>query len=152
MAKGLWKVIALSLAGVLAIFVLVIAATAAAVLASREGVVEEDLALLSVIATMAVLMMALALWVGVAWMRRIDEAAREAHKAAWFWGGSGGIAVGGVFVILASSPPAERLSLPSWFAGRADPAAYAATGAAAVLGLMLVGYCLVWGWWWLRRR
>lgn len=151
MAKGLWKVIALSALGVLAIFVLVIAGTAAAVLASKSGAVEQDIALLSVIAVMAVLMMALALWVGVAWMRRIDEAAREAHKAAWFWGGSGGMAVGGVFVILASAPPAERLAPPAGFAGRADPAAWAAGGAMGMLALMLIGYAVVWGWWWLKR-
>ena len=152
MAKGLWKIIALSLAGVLAIFVLVVIATAGAVFASQRGVVEQDVALLLIIGAMAVLMMSLSLWLGAAWMQRIDEAAREAHKAAWFWGGSGGMAVGGIFVILASSPPAERLILPSWFAGRTDPAAYAATGAVAILALMLIGYGLVWGWWWLRRQ
>ena len=151
MAKGLWKIIALSLAGVLAIFVLMVIATAGAVFASQRGMVERDAALLTIIGTMAVLIMSLSLWLGVAWMQRIDEAAREAHKAAWFWGGSGGMAVGGIFLILASSPSAERLTLPSWFAGRTDPAAYAATGAVAILALMLIGYGLVWGWWWLKR-
>lgn len=151
MAKGLWKIIALSLAGVLAIFVLMVIATAGAVFASQRGMVERDAALLTIIGTMAVLIMSLSLWLGAAWMQRIDEAAREAHKAAWFWGGSGGMAVGGIFLILASSPSAERLALPSWFAGRTDPAAYAATGAVAILALMLIGYGLVWGWWWLKR-
>ncbi len=152
MAQGLWKIVALSLAGVLAIFVLMIAATAGAVLASQRGMVEQDIAMLSIIAVMAVLMMALALWVGVAWMRRIDEAAREAHKAAWFYGGSAGMAVGGVFVVLAGAPSAARLIPATLFPGRDDPAAYAAGGAMAMMILMLIGYSVVWGWWWLRRR
>ena len=37
--------------------------------------------------------------------RDASEAAQEAHKWAWFWGGSSGMAVGGVFVILASNTP-----------------------------------------------
>lgn len=152
MAKGLWKIIALSLAGVLAIGVLVVAASVGAVFASQRGLVEQDAAILAIIGLLAVLIMALAMWLGVAWMQRIDEAAREAHKAAWFYGGSGGMAVAGVFVILAGSPPAERLALPSLYAGRTDPAAYAATGAMAILLFMLIGYGLVWGWWWLKRR
>lgn len=152
MAKGLWKIIALSLAGVLAIMVLVIVGAVATVFASDRGLIEEDTALLAIIGVMAVLMMALALWLGFAWMVRIDEAAREAHKAAWFYGGSIGLAVGGVFTILATAPPAERLAIPSPFDGRTDPAAYAATGALGMMALMLVGYAVVWGWWWLARR
>ena len=88
----------------------------------------------------------------VAWMRSIDEAAREAHKSAWFWGGCGGMAVGGVFFILASIPPAAALEIPSWFSGRTDPAAYAATGGGALALLMVVGYTLAWAWWWWKRR
>lgn len=152
MAKGLWKIIALSLAGVLAILVLVVVGGVIAVLASDKGLIAEDAALLIICAVMAVLMMALSLWLGVAWMARIDEAAREAHKASWFYGGSAGLAVGGVFIILASTPPAARLTLPAWFDGRTDPAAYAATGAVGLMILMLIGYGLVWGWWWLQRR
>jgi hypothetical protein len=152
MVKGLWKIIALSLAGVLAIVVLVVVGGVIAVLASDKGLIAEDAALLIISAVMAVLMMALSLWLGVAWMARIDEAAREAHKASWFYGGSGGLAVGGVFIILASTPPAARLTLPAWFDGRTDPAAYAATGAVGLMTLMLIGYGVVWGWWWLARR
>ena len=39
-----------------------------------------------------------------------DEAAREAHKAAWYWGGSGGMAVGGVLICLATLPQAGVIS------------------------------------------
>ena len=152
MAKGLWKLIALSLAGVLAVMVIVVISAVVFVFASNRGLVEEDTALLAVIGVMAVLMMALALWLGFAWMVRIDEAAREAHKAAWYYGGSVGLAVGGVFIVLATAPPAERFVIASPFDGRTDPAAYAAAGALGMMALMLIGYAVVWGWWWLARR
>ena len=100
----------------------------------------------------AAVTMLISLWVGFKWMSSIDEAAREAHKWAWFWGGSGGMAVGGVLVIMASLPQAAAIHIPAWYSERSDPAAYAATGAFAMLTLMLIGYTIAWAWWWLGRR
>lgn len=105
-----------------------------------------------IIAFSAVILMVGAIAVSVIWMRSIDEAAREAHKAAWFWGGSTGMALGGAVIVLSLLPGAETLDLPAFWAGRTDPAAYAAAGASAMLLLMLVGYTIVWAWWWLARR
>lgn len=105
-----------------------------------------------IIGAIAALLMIGALAVGVVWMRSIDEAAQEAHKAAWYWGGTGGMAVGGVLLILAAQPAAARWSLPSILSDRADPAAYAATGAFGLMFLMIIGYAIVWAWWWLARR
>jgi len=105
-----------------------------------------------IIGAIAVVLMIGSLAVGVVWMRSIDEAAREAHKAAWYWGGSGGMAVGGVFAILATLPAAAQWDLPNLFSGRTDPAAYAATGAFGLMFLMIIGYAIVWAWWWLARR
>ncbi len=89
---------------------------------------------------------------GVVWMRSIDEAAREAHKAAWYWGGSGGMALGGVGIILSTLPGAETWRIPALLDGRTDPAAYAAVGALGITLLMMIGYTIVWAWWWLARR
>jgi len=100
----------------------------------------------------ASLLMVGSLAVSFVWMRAIDEAAREAHKAAWFWGGCSGMALGGVLMILSSLPLAERWSFPSILDGRTDPAAYAATGAFGMLLLMIIGYTIVWAGWWLARR
>ncbi|HEY1073896.1 hypothetical protein [Brevundimonas sp.] len=100
----------------------------------------------------AAVTMLISLWVGLKWMSSIDEAAQEAHKWSWFWGGSGGMAVGGVLVIMASLPQAAALNIPAWYSDRTDPAAYAATGAFAMLTLMLIGYGVAWAWWWLGRR
>ncbi|PZU76890.1 MAG: hypothetical protein DI531_01020 [Brevundimonas sp.] len=58
-----------------------------------------------VIAVFAAVLMAGALWIGAEWMRVIDEAAREAHKAAWYWGGTAGMCVSGVGLVLASGGP-----------------------------------------------
>lgn len=114
---------------------------------------ELDTAVFWILATMvAAVIMVGAIWGGALWMKAIDEAAREAHKAAWYWGGSSGMAVGGVLMILSSLPGAETLAIPTWLAGRTDPASYAATGALIMMGLMLVGYGIVWAWWWLGRR
>jgi hypothetical protein len=109
-------------------------------------------AALWVIGAIAMALMIGSLAVGVVWMRSIDEAAREAHKAAWYWGGSGGMAVGGVFAILATLPAAENWRIPSVFSGRTDAAAYVATGAFGLMTLMIIGYTIVWVWWWLARR
>ncbi|CAN5284340.1 hypothetical protein BH10PSE2_BH10PSE2_21100 [soil metagenome] len=99
----------------------------------------------------AAMVMVGAIVVSAKWMRLIDEAAREAHKAAWFWGGSAGMAVGGVGVILTALPQSAFLAIPALM-GRTDPVIYLAAGASAMLLLMLVGYGIVWAWWWLVRR
>ena len=93
-----------------------------------------------------------ALWVSIYWMRTIDEAACEVHKAAWFWGGSGALLLGLPLLLIATLPQTAAWSLPDWFYGRSDPIAHAALGAGGLLVLMLAGYTVAWGWWWFRRR
>ncbi len=104
------------------------------------------------IGAIALLLMIGSLAVGALWMRSIDEAAREAHKAAWYWGGSSGMAVGGVLMIVATLPGAERWVFPAVLDGRTDPAVYAAAGGFGMMMLMIIGYTIVWAWWWLARR
>jgi len=95
--------------------------------------------------------MAVGMWVSVLWMRSIDEAAREAHKSAWFWGGSGGMAVGFTLILMAMVSGIETSDLPGLW-GRTDPVAYMAQGAFAMTLIMAAGYTIAWGVWWLRRR
>ena len=92
------------------------------------------------------------LWVSAYWMRTIDEAAREAHKAAWFWGGSGALLLGLPLMLIATLPQTADWRLPDWFYGRNDPVAHAALGAGGLLVLMLAGYTVAWAWWWFKRR
>ena len=78
--------------------------------------------------------------------RNLDEAAREAHKWAWYWGGSLAIIPGFIFASLSSSVEwAGRLSLRT-------PGELVQFGALTVLASMLVGYLIAWGVWWLRTR
>lgn len=115
-----------------------------------RGAVDTNRAIVWVSGFIAVVSMAGSMVISVAWMRAIDEAAREAHKAAWFWGGCGGMAVGCAVLIMTVLPQSADWRFPA-IAGRTDPVAYAATGAFAMLALMIAGYTVVWAWWWLTR-
>lgn len=90
-----------------------------------------------------------AIYACLSWWRRLDEAAREAHKWAWFWGGSAGMAAGFTVLItlyfrsddaamgpLADMPVAEAL--------------YA--GALFIVLSQAIGYAVAWTVWWLRHR
>ena len=151
MSKKLASVLVRTLIGIVVFLVVVFAAGIGVGFLSAKGAVDEDQAIVWVVVAVAIAAMVGGMVVSVAWMRSIDEAAREAHKAAWFWGGSGGMALGGVLVCLTTLPQVASLPIPSWLDGRTDPAAYAATGAFAMLLLMLVGYAVVWAWWWITR-
>ncbi len=152
MAQGLKRVALLTLLGFIGLILVLLLAGVVVGFLAAHGSVDPEAALVWFMGGFAILIMLGSLAVGVGWMRAIDEAAREAHKTAWFWGGSVGLAIGGVAVIMAALPQAETVQIPSWFAGRSDPVAYAATGAFGMLLLMLVGYTIAWAWWWWRRR
>lgn len=150
MAKGLWAVIGKSVLGLLALLVLLVVTCIAFGFMAAHGVMTKDDAVVWIMTIFAVLAMVGALWIGAAWMRSIDEAAREAHKSAWYWGGTAGMGLGGIAIILSSLPQAETLRFA--VDGRTDPAALMAAGAMLMMLLMLVGYTVVWAWWWLARR
>ncbi len=81
------------------------------------------------------------------WWRRLDEAAREAHKWSWFWGGNLGLVVGGVILLTL-----VRVDLRASTLAGVDPAQVLALGMALLLLLQLIGYTLAWAGWWLARR
>ena len=85
-------------------------------------------------------------WVCVVYWRNIDEAAREAHKFAWFWGGTGGLLS---MLPLGALVGNERLL--AVFSER-SPGEWVALGFLALLTAQLIGYALVWVGWWLRQR
>lgn len=88
---------------------------------------------------------------GYLWMRSIDEAAQEAHKWSWYWGGSLGMSVGVVGIVASMTAAAANWQPPA-FMDRTDPAAYMALGAIVLLVLMMLGYGVAWAWWWWSRR
>lgn len=90
-----------------------------------------------------------AIWLGIGWWRRVDEAAREAHKWSWFWGGSCGMAVGLVCLLTVSMRGAD-LPLPAWLGE--TPQDLLVSGMMAILAFQVVGYLIAWTWWWLGQR
>lgn len=106
---------------------------------------------LGVLLTAAVLAVVMggSLWLGVWWWRRVDEAAREAHKWAWFWGGSCGMILGFICLLTVSLRGAD-IPLPASFGQ--TPQDLLVSGMMAILGFQIVGYTIAWAWWWLGRR
>lgn len=84
--------------------------------------------------------------VNVIYWRNIDEAAREAHKFAWLWGGVSGLLVALPLAALINS---ERLVAVM---GERSPAEWVMFGVTAALVAQVIGYGLVWAGWWLRQR
>lgn len=94
-------------------------------------------------------MMAVALGGSIWWWARLDEAAREAHKWAWWWGGTAGMAVGAVLLMTVMFH-ARTAVITSW-AGE-TPAEILGSGMMAILLFQVAGYAIAWAAWWLQRR
>lgn len=85
------------------------------------------------------------------WWARVDEGVREAHKTAWYWGGSvGSVIVSGLAAFLLfdrSGASLERFAMATGDGG------LILTGIVVALGLQLIGYGVFWaGWWFTRSR
>ena len=82
--------------------------------------------------------------VAIAAWRRLDEAAREAHKWAWYWGASAGMLGALVLFLMGDAGIAliGRVGLRDTFEH----------GVTVVLALEIVGYLVAWAFWWLKRR
>ena len=151
MSKNLIPVLAKSALALVALFVLMFVVGIAAGYFGAQSDAPPETVQFWILAVSAPFIMVGGLWMGAAWMKSIDEAAQEAHKASWYWGGSAGMAVGMIAIVLAQLPQIETVQFEP-IGGRTDPAVYMAAGALGMVGLMLVGYIIVWAWWWLARR
>ena len=82
------------------------------------------------------------------WWRSLDEAAQEAHKWAWWWGGNLGFIAGGAAVVIAALNGADLLParVPH------TDTALIAVGVVAAFAAQAVGYGLAWCVWWMARR
>ena len=92
--------------------------------------------------------MAATLAVSIWWWRRLDEAAREAHKWAWYWGGSAGMVVGLAAILTLTT---RDVDLARFLPADANPGDMIVGGMMSILLFQLVGYTLAWAWWWLAR-
>lgn len=91
----------------------------------------------------------------IAWIR-LDEAGREAHKFAWFWGGACGLLLAQFIAITVFLTPllaGPVLSFAERYAqdGRITETAFGLGVLCAAL-IQVAGYGLVWAGWWLSRR
>jgi hypothetical protein len=84
--------------------------------------------------------------VSLIYWRMIDEAAREAHKFAWFWGGLAGTVVA---LLLGAFVGSDRLTA---IYGDLHPAGWLILGMGALLVAQTSGYALAWAGWWLARQ
>lgn len=129
---------------VVALFVLGVGAGIGAAFLSDQpgvgGLVGSGAFLIAVMAAVLVITM----W----WWRRLDEAAREAHKWAWYWGGSAGMAVGLALLLTVTT---RNVDLSRFVAADASAGDLILGGMMSILLFQLAGYTLAWGWWWLAR-
>ncbi|WP_324506421.1 hypothetical protein [Brevundimonas sp.] len=88
-------------------------------------------------------------WLISIYWHQIDEAAREAHKWAWYWGGN--VALLPLMMGLAVLLQTPDAAVPLWPGLEANPAGYVATGGMAVISTLLIGYALAWLYWWLWK-
>lgn len=84
------------------------------------------------------------------WWRKVDEAVREAHKWAWFWGGSIGMMLG-VFLATANIFMDGQLIAPL-LASRGFGACPFEAGLIAMILLVTYGYVAAWAFWWWKHR
>jgi hypothetical protein len=83
--------------------------------------------------------------------RNIDEAAREAQKWAWFWGGSIGMALGVLAIAIGFVRP-EWFDIAAMLPEHATALSGIFYGAMAMVAAQLIGFVLAWAYWWARRR
>lgn len=87
------------------------------------------------------------------WWRDLDEAAREAHKWAWWWGGNIGFivwAAGFLIAALTSGNLAGATLLPAPIPH--TDATLIAAGFIAAFAAQAVGYAIAWCSWWIARQ
>ena len=88
--------------------------------------------------------MAVGLWASLKWWNGLDEAAQEAHKWAWWWGSTAGLAFAGVVLL--------TLLYGTGDLGQASAKSVLLVGAGIIMGFQTVGYGVAWAIWWLKRR
>lgn len=89
--------------------------------------------------------MVLAVVICVQWWRGIDEAAQEAHKWAWWWGGCTGMAAGAVLSLTALSRQQDHID-------NLGANEILAIGMFLMMSCMVIGYGVAWAAWWGKRQ
>ncbi|WP_309646174.1 hypothetical protein [Phenylobacterium sp.] len=96
------------------------------------------------------LIVVLVLGGSAAYWRRLDEAAREAHKFAWYWGGSCGLGLAIVAFAVLMGP--EGFPIDAGFGGGKEPENFIAVGILGTILAQIAGYSVAWFGWWIAKR
>lgn len=89
----------------------------------------------------------------ISWWKQIDEAARDAHKTAWFWGGSIGMSVAILITALNLFFDGAILMKLGEIYHISDIQNFGFEfGLMNVMTFMGFGYVIHWGIWWRQRR
>jgi len=84
------------------------------------------------------------------WWKQADEGVKEAHKSAWFWGGSLGFTLV-LFIVALNRGLGLGLIEPFMEAFRFTNAPFEA-GFYFTAVMMAIGYGIAWMIWWMRHR
>ena len=88
-----------------------------------------------------------AFWFVAQYWRALDEVAREAHKWSWYWGGTAGMMLAFVLLMV------RQIGLVDWLAAGAEsPQHLLMHGGLVVIACQLLGATVAWLLWWARRR
>lgn len=103
----------------------------------------------AVMATFFVVSVGLVTWAAFYCWSLLDEAQKEAHKWAWYWGGSTGLMVGAIVVLIALKvdPHLAEAIRPN-----GSSATFVAMGFMGAALSTVAGYGVAWAAWWLTRR
>ena len=88
----------------------------------------------------------------VVWWRSLDELAREAHKSAWFWGGSVGLGLAAIPMVIITQMAARGAIELDQFSGTAGFLLGFSGGAGVPILTTLAGYFIAWGIFWWQKR
>jgi hypothetical protein len=89
-----------------------------------------------------------AIWLSIRYWQAIDEAAREAQKSAWLWGGGLGMAFAMVLLALVSKGALPLPLLPPDFAA----ADLLFLGGMTMVAAQIAGFLVAWAFWWWSKR
>lgn len=97
----------------------------------------------------AVVSLGLLTWLAFYCWGLTDEVQKEAHKWAWYWGGSTGMLVGlvGVLIALRIDPHLAEAIRPN-----GTSKTFVELGVMAGAGSTIIGYGLAWAAWWMTKR
>jgi len=96
--------------------------------------------------------LAIFLPLALVWWRSLDELAKEAHKSAWYWGGSTGLGLSVIPIIALTEMTARGAVNLDQLAPEASFLLGLSGGVFIPIFMTLLGYLVAWGLFWWQKR